>query len=282
MKVLDRRSKLFELDENSVAIIGICSDENSSFLRGSADAPKKIREVLLNGSANLFSEQGVELNDTERCFDLGDYQVSDGEANFLTISEQIQPILKQGAKPLVLGGDHAITFPVLKAVAQKHGPVDILHFDAHPDLHDCFAGNRYSHACPFARIMEAGLASRLVQVGIRTLTDHQQRQADKFGVEIYSMQKFAVHSFSPVFTRPVYISFDVDALDPAYAPGVSHHEPGGLSVREVLHIIHNLNADIIGADIVEYNPQRDINDMTAMVAAKLLKELASKMLLNDN
>ena len=136
----------------------------------------------------------------------------------------------------MLGGDHAVTYPVVRAVAAIHGPVDILHFDAHPDLYDEFEGRRLSHACPFARIMEEGLARRLVQVGIRTLNAHQRAQAERFGVEIHPMNTFDAHSFVPDLAAPAYLSFDLDALDPAFAPGVSHHEPGGLTVRETLDI----------------------------------------------
>ena len=178
----------------------------------------------------------------------------------------------------MLGGDHAVTYPVLRAVAARHGPVDILHFDAHPDLYDSYEGSRLAHACPFARIMEEGLARRLVQVGIRTLNAHQKSQSERFGVEIHPMHDFDPRAFTPELAGPVYLSFDLDALDPAFAPGVSHHEPGGLTMREALGILQRLEARLVGADIVEYNPRRDVQDMTAMVAVKLLKEIAGKML----
>ena len=176
-----------------------------------------------------------------------------------------------------MGGDHSITYPILKAHHKKYGQVDILHIDAHADLYDNFEGDKYSHACPFARIMEDKLATRLVQIGIRTLSKHQAEQADKFGVEIIQMKDFDINKL-PEFKNPIYLSLDIDGLDPAFAPGVSHHEPGGLSTREVLSIIQKINVPIIGADIVEYNPTRDINDMTAMVSAKILKEIAAKIL----
>ncbi|TQV86655.1 agmatinase [Aliikangiella coralliicola] len=267
-----------DLESGDVALIGVCSDANSSYLRGPAKAPKKIREALYCGSANLSSELGVTLGNNAQFKDLGDQTIEESVDDFLNITQLLSPVLSKGAKPLTLGGDHAVTYPVLKAVAEKHGPVNLLHFDAHPDLYHEFEGNQYSHACPFARIMEQGLAKRLVQVGIRTLNEHQKTQAEKYSVEIHEMSRFDVSHFKPDFDGPVYISFDMDALDPAYAPGVSHHEPGGLSVRDVLTVIQAVDVPVIGADIVEYNPTRDVNDMTAMVAAKLLKELAGKML----
>ena len=125
--------------------------------------------------------------------------------------------------------------------------------------------------------MEDNLANRLVQIGIRTLSKHQEEQAIKYGVEIIQMKDFDLNKL-PEFENPIYLSLDIDGLDPAFAPGVSHHEPGGLSTREVLKIIQNITVPILGADIVEYNPTRDFNDMTAMVSAKLLKEIAAKML----
>jgi arginase family enzyme len=150
-------------------------------------------------------------------------------------------------------------------------------FDAHPDLYDIFEGDRYSHACPFARIMEEGLATRLLQLGIRTMSGHQQEQATHFGVEVHDMRRWGD---GPVLRieGPVYVSFDLDALDPAFVPGVAHHEPGGLSVRQALDVIQRLPGPIVGADVVEYNPRNDVGGVTARVAAKLVKELAARML----
>jgi agmatinase len=183
---------------------------------------------------------------------------------------------------LSLGGDHAVTLPIIQAYEKHYPELNILHFDAHPDLYDEFQGNRYSHACPFARVMEEGLIKKLVQVGIRTMTPHQQEQADRFNVTLIDMKSWPKGLSKLRFTGPVYISLDLDVLDPACAPGVSHPEPGGLRTRDVITIIQQIKAPIVGADIVEYNPLRDINGMTAMVAAKLLKELADKMLITDN
>jgi len=127
--------------------------------------------------------------------------------------------------------------------------------------------------------MENNLAKHLIQVGIRTLNQHQREQAERFNVEMHEMTNWRGYSQINL-NGPVYISIDLDALDPAFAPGVSHHEPGGLSVRDILDVIHHIDVPIIGADIVEYNPIRDINGMTAMVATKLYKEICGKMLTN--
>jgi agmatinase len=268
------------LKDNDVALIGIMSDANSSYKRGAAEAPVFIRRALHSGSSNLCSETGVDLAGNARFVDVGDRQVKDDPESFLAIEGEISQLTARGALPLVLGGDHAISYPVLRAIHEAHGPVNILHFDAHPDLYDDYEGNPWSHASPFARTMEDGLASRLVQVGIRTLNEHLRSQAERFGVEIHEMRNLDTSLIGGDFEGPVYISCDIDALDPAYAPAVSHLEPGGLSVRDILSIIQRLPNRIVGADIVEYNPARDINDMTAMVAAKLLKEIAGRMLLN--
>ena len=124
--------------------------------------------------------------------------------------------------------------------------------------------------------MSNGLAQTLCQVGIRTLNDRQRGNAEKLGVAITEMKDFDTFTM-PKFENPLYLSLDMDALDPAFAPGVSHHEPGGLNTRQVIDILQSINVPLVGADIVEYNPTRDVNDMTAMVCAKLFREIISKM-----
>lgn len=270
------------LNADDLAIIGICCDHNSSFMRGPARAPAAIRATLHNGAANLAAETGPTLAANPRVVDLGDIDVDENDAAFLAIEDPIRDIVSADARPLVLGGDHAVTYPVLRAVAAHHGPVDLLHFDAHADLYDEFEGNRLSHACPFARIMEEGLVRRLVQVGIRTQNDQLRAQVERFGVEVHEMRDTERPAdLRLVFSRPLYISFDLDALDPAFAPGVSHHEPGGLSARDAIAIIQRLDGRVIGGDIVEYNPTRDLHDMTAMVAAKLVKEIGGRILADN-
>jgi arginase family enzyme len=125
--------------------------------------------------------------------------------------------------------------------------------------------------------MEERLAKRLIQIGIRTLNRHQREQAEKFQVEIVPMA--AVPAYDRLKARgPVYVSFDMDVLDPAFAPGISHREPGGMSVREAIGHLHAVAGTIVGADIVEFNPSQDISGMTAIVAAKILKEILGKMM----
>jgi len=209
--------------------------------------------------------------------DAGDLVCAVGADSRVVIEEGVRTVLASGGCPIVLGGDHSITYPVLRAVRPLHQTLTILHIDAHADLYDDFEGDRFSHACPFARIMEEGLADRLIQVGIRTLTPHQRDQAERYGVEIIEMRAWAT-AVQPFISGPVYLSIDLDGLDPAFAPGVSHREPGGLSVVDVVAMIHGLNGPLVGADIVEYNPSQDLGGVTASVAAKLLKEVAAQML----
>ncbi|MEE9389929.1 MAG: arginase family protein, partial [Candidatus Aminicenantaceae bacterium] len=188
-------------------------------------------------------------------------------------------ILEREAVPIVLGGDHSISLPVVRAFSRKFRPLDILHFDAHPDLYEELYGDRYSHACPFARIMEEGLAQNLVQVGVRTATGEQRAKASKYGVRIIEMKDFK-ENLTLDFSNPLYISFDMDALDPAYAPGVSHHESGGLSTRQAINVIHALNARIVGLDVVEVNPERDITGITTAAAVKIIKEVAGTIIVS--
>ena len=173
----------------------------------------------------------------------------------------------------------AVESAELRGVRQAcgDGALTVLHIDAHPDLYEDYEGDRSSHACPFARAMEEGLATRLVQVGIRTMNGHQREQAARYGTEVIDMRAW---SSGARFTLdgPVYLSLDVDAIDPAFAPGVSHREPGGLTVREVIGIIQSIRAPLIGADVVELNPSRDIEGMTATVCAKLVKEIVGVMI----
>jgi agmatinase len=185
-------------------------------------------------------------------------------------------VLAEGCRPIALGGDHSVTYPILRALSRSYDRFSILHIDAHPDLYDEFEGDRFSHACPFARIMEEGLTQRLVQVGIRTMNPHQQSQADRFGVEVIDMRAWQGGA-RPALDDLVYLSVDLDALDPAFAPGVSHHEPGGLTVREVLSLVQDSGGTLVGADVVEYNPRRDLGRVTATVAAKIVKEIAGRI-----
>jgi len=258
--------------KKNLALLGIPYDASSSFLEGAAKAPTKIREVLHGGSTNLTTELGVDLEKLP-IDDRGDLKDTTREG----IATTVELYLRSDDKLLTLGGDHSITYPILRGHFPRHGKMTVVQIDAHPDLYDELDGDLHSHACPFARAMEDGLVERLIQIGIRTLNTHQREQAERFGVEIIDMIAWE-NGTRPDLSGPIYLTVDLDGLDPSEAPGVSHHEPGGLTMRELLRFIQGLEVPILGADIVELNPRRDLHDRTAMVAAKLLKEIAAKML----
>lgn len=285
-------------------LLGIPFDGKSSYLRGAGDAPANLRAALRCDAANMWTESGVDLGESGAFEDAGDLEIVESRAlsrenphfsrnqaeverpfnkdPFDDIENAVRQLIDRGKRPVLLGGDHSITFPIVKAFAKDRGPtphtgLTIFHFDAHPDLYDEFEGDRLSHACPFARIMEAGLAKRLVQVGIRTATKHQREQAARFGVEMVEMRALPAYGQLKA-DGPVYVSFDMDVLDPAFAPGVSHREPGGMSVREAIAHLHAIDGEIVGADLVEYNPVQDLDGVTATVAAKILKEILGKMI----
>lgn len=261
-------------------LIGLPYDASSSFVRGPAKAPPLIREALHSPAGNLWTEGLVDLGRDGALFDAGDLPTAapaEAPAEARTLIEAgIAAVLRDGRRPIALGGDHAVTYPILRALNRTHPRPTILHIDAHPDLYEEFEGDRYSHACPFARILEEGLAGRLVQVGIRTMNGHQRAQADRYGVQVIEMRDW-VRGARPELSGAVYLSVDLDGLDPAFAPGVSHREPGGLSTREVIGLIHGIPGPFVGADVVEYNPLQDSGDLTARVAAKLVKEIAGRM-----
>jgi agmatinase len=248
-------------------------------VRGAAEAPPRIREALWSPSSNSCNERGDDLNATGLLTDAGDLSLSDDAADARqAIEAGVRQLLEAGRKPLVLGGDHSITYPVVRAFASRGTMLTILHLDAHGDLYDEFQGDRYSHACPFARVMEERLAGRLVQVGVRTLNAHQRSQAARYGVEQLGADRWREsQALVARFKTPVYISLDLDVIEPMLAPGVSHPEPGGLTVRDTLEVITSLRVPLAGADIVEHNPRNDVRDLTARVAAKFLKELVGLM-----
>jgi len=259
----------------TIHVIGVPWDEKSSFMRGCADAPNKIWDAFNCESSNPCTERGLDLGKDVFFTFQGNMKISHGNEAIEEIILRASGIAAQGIYPLFLGGDHAITYPLVKGLSGKYRDLNILHFDAHPDLYDEFEGDRYYHSCPFARIMESGLAKRLVSVGVRTMTPHQKAQAKRFGVETVDMMSFNPNT-AQEFNGPVYLSLDLDVLDPAFAPGVSHHEPGGMTTRELIRVIQSFKGTLVGADIVEYNPYRDIQNVTAMVSAKLMKEVASR------
>jgi len=267
-----------------VGLLGIPFDANSSFRRGPARAPAVIRGALASEAGNAYSERGVLVWPGGPIVDHGDLSVQQRarvRAPLDVIEHRVAQALALTPRLLLLGGDHAISYPVVRAMANRWGRLSLLHFDAHPDLYPEFDGNRYSHASPMARILEEGLIDRLVQVGIRSYTPAQAAVAHKYGVETFPAYELAQLPRLR-FSTPLYISIDLDGLDPAYAPGVSHPEPGGLSVRQLLEVIDAVRAPrIVGGDVVELNPRLDSTGLTTTVAAKLTRELLARLIVDS-
>ncbi|MDZ7627450.1 MAG: arginase family protein [Parvularculaceae bacterium] len=256
-------------------ILGFEWDASSSHARGPALGPSIVKRLLTSEASSGYSADLTDMREAIAGYDIPALP-EDGASARAMIERTVAETLARGEAPLSIGGDHSITFPILKAVAAKYGAVNILHIDAHGDLHDDYEGDKFSHACPFARAHEAGLVARHVAVGIRCWDPHQKTQAEKYGVTILPAHALD-HIPDTLFEAPLYMSIDLDGLDPAFAPGVSHPEPGGLSTLDVLALIRRIKGPLIGADIVELNPERDPMLATARVAVRLAKELAAKM-----
>ncbi|CAM9398074.1 unnamed protein product [Chrysoparadoxa australica] len=261
------------------ALMGICSDNGSSFMRGAASAPALIREAMQCPSANGYSELGVPIMEGLREWgNVSQEEYPTPAERRSEVRKRIQEMVKEKLHPMVLGGDHAITWPSFEALAHSLDcPLAILHLDAHPDLYADFEGNTHSHASPFARILEGGCCSKLVQVGIRATTPEQRELGRQAGVEVMEMRhmpdtaaKLAewLDVVLPA-AAPLYVSLDLDVFEPGLVPGVAHYEPGGMTPRFVIDLIHGIPRPVVGADVVELNPYRDINGVTAMVAAKV-------------
>lgn len=261
-----------------IKLLGIPYDVNSSFIQGPALAPPRIRLMETDGSANIYAEGRTPVRKDIVYTDVGDMSLGKKASPIANqeIYDRVSKEIETGEKLLSLGGDHAISFPIIRAHLDRYPDLHILQFDAHSDLYDNFGDNPYSHASPFARLMETGKVQSLTQVGLRTLGPHQYEQAQRFTVNVVEMRNLT-DDFIQELQGPLYISLDLDVLDPAFAPGISHYEPGGMQTRTLIDMIHKIKVPIIGADIVEYNPLRDHHNMTAMVAYKLMKELMVKM-----
>ncbi len=175
-----------------IKVLGIPYDGNSSFLKGPSLAPPIIRQMERYGSANCFAENGVEICEGKTHHDLGDILFSDHnpESVFKVIGQNITNQLDNNDKVFCFGGDHSITFPIVDAYTDKYENLNILHLDAHADLYENFDNNPFSHASPFARILEKRKINSLTQAGIRTLNTHQKIQAEKYNVEVIEMKNF--------------------------------------------------------------------------------------------
>lgn len=253
--------------------IGIGDDSQSSYLRGAAEAPNMIRQSFDGNCYSSVTESGIDLNGC--VYDSGNLLPE--ETGFAFYTNAIERILKGGKKLFVAGGDHAVTIPVVEAFRVLGKPIHYIQFDAHSDLYPSFEGSRISHACTGARLAEMSHVSKMVLVGIRYMHPCQQEVADLHKSKIQIVSARDISTDLPDWLGrdpgiPVYVSIDMDGFDPAYAPGVSHPVPGGLTPRQVLNLIHQAEWDLVGMDVVETNPLRDINNQTSILAGKLLHE----------
>lgn len=256
-------------------LLGFEWDASSSHARGSALGPSVVRRLLTSESSSGYSIKLTPMREAIAGYDIPPLP-EDGAAARDIIEASVAAAIAAGERPLSIGGDHSVTFPILKAIVRRHGPVSLLHIDAHPDMHENYEGDPYSHASPFARAHEAGLIARHVVLGVRCFDPHQKEQADRYGVTILGAHEIE-RIPALMFDGPLYLSIDLDGLDPAFAPGVSHPEPGGLSTLDMLGLIRRIKGPLIGADIVELNPERDPMLATARVVVRLVKELAAAL-----
>ena len=260
-----------------ISIIGIPSDKNSSFLRGASQAPPLIMKEFFSESSNLFTESGINLDQSSIFKYNGCLRLKNQNSEYEQIQKAVYNELEKNNRCISIGGDHSITYPIISAYTNFYKQLNILHFDAHPNLYDSFDNNLFSHASPFARIMKNNLVEKLTQAGIRTMNAHQKEQAKKYNVQVIHMGQFdSTMQFD--FDGPVYVSIDLDALDPAFAPGVSHPEPGGLSTRDLLTILSTANGEVVGAISLNIIQKKRLSEYNCSIRIKILKELMSKMI----
>ncbi len=270
-----------------VGFVGVPFDIGTSNRAGARFGPRQIRtESCLIRPYNMATRAAP--FDSLQVADLGDIAINtfNLQKSVAIIEQAYDEILAAKCKPLTLGGDHTISLPILRALHKKHGPVGIVHIDAHADINDHMFGERIAHGTPFRRAIEEGLIepARMVQIGLRA----SGYEADDFdwprsqGVRVVQAEECWYQSLAPLMAEvreqlgqdPVYLTFDIDGLDPAYAPGTGTPEIGGLSVHQGLEIVRGCRGlDLVGGDLVEVAPAYDTSGNTALVAANLLFEM---------
>lgn len=277
-----------ELAGVDVAILGIPYDASVTIRPGTRFGPRKIREAstFIWGYNTRFDVTPMhDLN----VVDYGDLAVvpTDALANLEAIQSAFRPVVQAGVIPLTLGGDHSITFPILRELAQRYGKVSVLHLDSHMDTWDSTDGQRYTHATPFRRAIEEGLidTAEYIQLGIRGSEEsaHDVQDARDLGAHIIPIEQVMDEGIAAALAQitarlhgPVYVSLDIDVADPAYAPGTGTPEIGGLTSYQLLKLVRGLHSlDLIGFDIVEVNPLFDHADITSLLAANLAFEFLS-------
>ena len=264
-----------------LAFVGLPCDTQSTFRRGPAEGPSRIRLAYDGRCYNATTELGADL--AGLVSDAGDWLPGGSwEETREEYRARAEEVLAGEAVPFFAGGDHAVTMPLVEALAVLDEPVHVVQLDAHPDLYPEFDGDRWSHACVGARILEMEHVASLTQIGIRTLNNAQLEVARRHAGRLTILEArdvpFRPSDLSHIpDDAPVYLTVDLDAFDPAYAPGVSHPVPGGISPRQALALIQEAPWRLAGMDAVEVNPSVDQGDRTAVLAARLLHEAMGRV-----
>ena len=282
-----------DLDGVDVAIVGIPFDTGATYRNGARFGPQAVRA----GSRLLRPYNPalrVNVFDYLSVVDYGDIPIAPGfiEESYRAIVAGLQPIHERGVVPIAIGGDHSIVLAELRAAAAKHGPLGLAHLDSHSDTWDSYWGQKYTHGTPFRRAVEEELIdpSRSIQVGMRgSLYDPADlAEARSLGLELIAGEEMMQLGMDAVATRvgarvgdgPTFLSFDIDFVDPAYAPGTGTPEIGGPTTREALTLIrHFTGIDFVALDLVEVLPQYDVAEITAMTAATVIYEFLSLLAL---
>lgn len=271
------------------AIAGAPFDTASSFRSGSRFGPNAIRNISAMMKPNNVILQ-VNIMENLKGGDIGDFNVTPGyiHPTYDAIEAGVAGILEENAVPIILGGDHSITLAELRAVAKKYGPVALVHFDSHSDLCDEVFGQKYNHGTPFRRAIEEGLIdpAHSVQIGMRgSLYDpNEHKMAADLGMLLIPAHKVREMGFEAlvktamerVGDKPVFLTFDIDFVDPAYAPGTGTPEVGGFTSYEALSLVRAIkDMNFVGFDIVEVLPAYDSGEITAYLAANIVFEYLS-------
>ncbi len=262
-------------DEAEYVLLGLPYDAGSSFRPGTRLAPAQIRQMA--ESLSPCTERGLDLSALP-ALDLGDLSLGNrAPLVFEQIKTRVGGIFDRNAVPILLGGDHSITVPCFAAALSRYPGLRLLYLDAHPDLYPDYQGDTYSHACVVARILELqGMTGESVtQVGIRAVSPQQLEVAQRAGIRL--VPSWEADSFCYAEEGPVYLSVDIDVLDPAYAPGCGNPVPSGLSSRWLLSLIQGLRAKIVALDVVEVNPLIDPAGITALAAVRVVTEALGTM-----
>ncbi|MEX2146842.1 MAG: agmatinase [Candidatus Rokuibacteriota bacterium] len=272
-----------------VALLGVPYDGGTSYRTGARFGPRAVREQssLIRTWNPVLKVHPFERLRVADCGDVDVVPISI-ERTYEKIEARVDGVVAAGARPLCVGGDHSITLPILRALARRHGPVGVVHFDAHPDTWDEYFGSKFFHGTPFRRAVEEGAVDprRMIQVGIRGPLYGPEDFAfqDQHGMEVLRIEPikergvaWAAERLARLRGGPVYVSFDIDALDPAYAPATGTPEVGGLTSYEALALVRSLAGHtLVGADVVEVAPPYDgPGQITSLMAANLMFELVS-------